>query len=166
MIKEEIESIEHNYKLYNENIRKDLDILLTSTIPIQKQLMKTILWINATILGLTIAAIEKKLAIYWISVPFFFSFIAIIKVLLSLKDGRIKYFGAPSIEYIENIPNNQWTKSKGIVNTNKSLKFAFDKNSDIVKNRAEKISFSINCTIFSIISIFLIGIIYVNFKIL
>ena len=68
------ENYEHNLKLYNESIRKDLDITLTSTIPIQKNLMKTILWLNSSIIGLSIAILSKNIHIGYIVIPFVFSF--------------------------------------------------------------------------------------------
>lgn len=40
---EQIENREKNLKLHYEAMRKDLDIVLTSMIPTQKNLMKTIM---------------------------------------------------------------------------------------------------------------------------
>ena len=74
------ESYEYNLKLYNESIRKDLDITLSS-IPAQKNLMKTILWLNSSIIGLCLTALSKDIGLIYISMPFIFSFLGIITIL-------------------------------------------------------------------------------------
>ncbi len=162
-----IQDYEYNLKLYNESIRKDLDIILSSIIPTQKNLMKTLLWINSVVLGLLTSLIanniENKIILISISIPYFFSFMAIIILLLSLKDGRVKAFGTPNINNFENIQPNIWAKSQGLTNLNNSIKKAFDVNSDIVAKRGKKIAQAINFTIASVIFIFLISIAYANF---
>jgi len=161
-----IEDYEYNLKLYNESIRKDLDIVLSSTIPTQKNLMKTLLWINSVVIGLLTSLIaydlKSKIIILSLSIPYFFSFMAIIILLLSLKDGRVKAFGTPNISNFENIKPNKWAKSQGLTNINKSLKQAFDINSRIVAKRGKKIAQAINFTIASVIFIFLISTTYSN----
>jgi hypothetical protein len=162
-----IQDYEANLKLYNESIRKDLDVILSSIIPTQKNLMKTLLWINSVILGLLTSLIasdiESKIILMSLSIPYFFSFMAIIILLLSLKDGRVKAFGTPNISDLENIQPSIWAKSQGLTNINNSIKQAFDINSNIVAKRGRKIAQAINFTIASVIFIFLMSIAYSNF---
>jgi hypothetical protein len=161
-----IDSYEHNLKLYNESIRKDLDVILSSTIPTQKNLMKTLLWINSIIIGLLTTIItsniKNKIILISLSMPYLFSFSAIIILLLSLKDGRVKAFATPTIESIENIKWDKWIKSNALSKMNKATKEAFDTNSKIITLRGKKIAQATNFTITSIISIFIISIIYAN----
>jgi hypothetical protein len=157
------EAYEHNLKLYNESIRKDLDITLTSSIPTQKNLMKTILWLNSSIIGLSIASVSKEMSIWYIAVPFILSFFAILTILFALKDGRVKYFGTPSIESIENIDPNEYEKVQGLIEMNNSFQIAFNNNSELIKKRATKIALATTKTILSIVSIpILLGLFYFN----
>ncbi len=148
-----MENYEHNLKLYNESIRKDLDITLTSIIPTQKNLMKTILWLNSSIIGLLIASLSKGIFIGYIAIPFIFSFLAILTILFALKDGRIKAFGTPNISDIQDIAQDENEKVMGLIQMNNSYKIAFDNNEKLIKKRAKKIALATNKTIVSFISI-------------
>lgn len=157
------EAYEHNLKLYNDSIRKDLDITLTSIIPTQKNLMKTILWLNTSIIGLSIAALTKDIFIGYLVVPFILSFFAILIILFALKDGRIKAFGTPFISDIENIEVGKNEKIMGLIQMNHSYKLAFENNEKLIKKRAQKIGWATNKTITAIISIpILLIIFYIN----
>lgn len=159
------ESYEYNLKLYNESIRKDLDITLSS-IPAQKNLMKTILWLNSSIIGLCLTALSKDIGLIYISMPFIFSFLGIITILYSLKDGRTKMLGSPSIESIQNITPNEYEKVNGLITMNESFEKALNNNIELIEKRAQKIAFSTNMTIISMISIFIISVLYVNINLM
>lgn len=154
------ESYEYNLKLYNESIRKDLDISLTSTIPIQKNLMKTILWINTSIIGLVVLSFKEHFSDIFMAIPFVLSLFSILIILVSLKDGRVKYFGSPKIEELNNLQEDEYMKYRGLLNLSQSYKIAFDNNIRIVKDRGGKIAIAINFTILSIISIAILSITY------
>lgn len=156
------EAYEYNLKLYNESIRKDLDLTLSSTIPTQKNLMKTVLWLNSSVIGLCLAALSKNIGVIYISMPFAFSFFGIMTILYSLKDGRIKTLGTPSIKSIENIKPDQYEKINGLITMNESFEKALNKNIELIQIRAKKIAFATNMTILSISTIFIVGVIYVN----
>jgi hypothetical protein len=156
------EAYEYNLKLYNESVRKDLDITLSSTIPTQKNLMKTVLWLNSSVIGLCLAAISKNIGIIYISMPFAFSFIGIMTILYSLKDGRTKTLGTPPIKSIEKINSNKYEKINGLITMNESFKKALDINIELIEKRAKKIAFATNMTILSISTIFIVGVLYVN----
>lgn len=164
--KEQIDThdYEHNLKLYNESIRKDLDIILTSMIPTQKNLMKTLLWLNSSIIGLILATMSKDINIIYVLIPFIFSFLAILIILLSLKDGRVKYLGSPSIKDIENISITKAKNKKvlGLIAMNESIYHATERNFDSVKKRGAKIGKAITLTIISMASIPLLLILWYN----
>ena len=159
------ESYEYNLKLYNESIRKDLDITLSS-IPAQKNLMKTILWLNSSIIGLCLTALSKDIGLIYISMPFIFSFLGIITILYSLKDGWTKTLGSPSIEFIQNIKPDEYEKVNGLITMNESFEKALNNNIELIEKRAQKIAFSTNMTIISMISIFIISVLYVNINLM
>lgn len=160
----EYENYEKNLKDYLEVLKDDFKILLTSTIPTQKNLMKTLLWINMTIIGFIIALIakEKSTILLMLSMPFVFSSIAILLILKSLTDGRIKSFASPEFKDITKHLNQDFERQRGIITLISSLKKAFESNAQIVKKRADKIHIAINLTITSSIILFFIIILIAN----
>lgn len=148
-----------NLKLYIDSKRKDLDIILTTTIPTQKRLMKTILWLNVTILGVCFTCIYHKVLLMYCALPFTLSSVAIYLILSSLRDGRVKSFGTPELEKMF----NQKKSINALILLSKSIKTATEANSEIVKKRADKISISTNLTIVSAISVFLATLCYANY---
>jgi hypothetical protein len=153
---------EHNLKLYFESKRKDLDIILTSTIPTQKNLMKTILWLNSSILAFTITLLSKQVGIIFLSIPFLFSFAAIFHILLSLKDGREKTFGTLALSEIEKIQQDENEKIQALYDMNTSLDKAFKANALLVEKRAQKIGTATGYTTLSVFFIFILIVFYVN----
>ncbi|RXJ90397.1 hypothetical protein CRV01_04355, partial [Arcobacter sp. CECT 8983] len=156
------DAFEDNLKLYFESKRKDLDILLTSTIPTQKNLMKTILWLNSSILAFTITLLGKQVGIIFLSIPFIFSFISIFHILFSLTDGRAKSFGTIPLENIKKIPQNKNERIQALYDMNTCIDIAFKNNSLIIKKRANKIGLATKYTIVSVTSIFFAIVFYVN----
>jgi uncharacterized membrane-anchored protein len=157
---------EENLKMYLDSIRKDLDIILTSTIPTQKNLMKTILWLNTSILALCIAGLNSGISVLFYSIPFALSISAILLILASLRDGRTKYFGGMTLEYVTSLYANDNQKMQGLYDLSKSIENAFEKNTQIVEKRSKKLSTSTNLTMISIICISLGIIIYVNLNLI
>lgn len=153
---------EHNLKLYFDSKRKDLDILLSTTIPTQKSLMKTILWLNSSILAFILTLLSRKVGIIFLALPFTFSFVAILLILFSLKDGRDKAFGTPLLSEIDKIPQDENERIQALYDINTCLDKAFKINIDAVKKRAAKIAKATNFTIYSTISICIMVIVYVN----
>lgn len=160
----EYENYEKNLKDYLEVLKDDFKILLTSTIPTQKNLMKTLLWINMTIIGFVIALIakEKSTILLMLSIPFVFSSFAILLILKSLTDGRIKSFASPKFDDITKHLNQDFERQRGIITLITSLTKAFEANAQIVKKRADKIHTAINFTITSSIVLFFIIILIAN----
>ena len=153
---------EYNLKLYNESIRKDLDIVLTSMVPIQKNLMKTLLWLNSSIIALIITIVLKNKDIYiiYIVIPFILSFLSILIILFSLKIGREKQLGTPPISVIEDIYQDKLEHINGLIKMSESFNNALNTNLNIIKLRGDKLSLSTNLTICSFISIVILFIIW------
>ena len=55
-----VKNYESNLKLSYDSIRKDYDIILTSVIPTQKNLIKTYLWLDTFILGICFFLCQGK----------------------------------------------------------------------------------------------------------
>lgn len=55
-----VKNYESNLKLSYDSIRKDYDIILTSIIQTQKNLIKTYLWLNTFILGICFFLCKRK----------------------------------------------------------------------------------------------------------
>ncbi len=159
-----IEHYEENLRVYYESIRKDLDIVLTSVIPTQKNLIKTILWINASILGIVFTLLKTDLLIF-LSMPFIFSFLGIFITLLALKDGRAKAFGNPPMSAIEDIKDNKYEKTNGLIVMIRTAKYAFEFNEQLIQKRADKIAKATNFTVMSVACIFFIMLVYANMTI-
>jgi FtsZ-interacting cell division protein ZipA len=55
---------------------------------------------------------------------------------------------------------DEWMKFQGLINMSKAHKVAFDRNAIVVKTRASKISYATNLLISSVISIFIVVLLY------
>ena len=121
---------------------------------------------NSSIIGLCLTALSKDIGLIYISMPFIFSFLGIITILYSLKDGRTKTLGSPSIEFIQNIKPDEYEKVNGLITMNESFEKALNNNIELIEKRAQKIAFSTNMTIISMISIFIISVLYVNINLM
>lgn len=149
----EINRLENNYKLFYEASRKDLDILLSSSIIGQKNLMKTIMWINFTLVGLVSIWLNKTLRVelFYLAIPIILlSSLSIISILLSLTKGRDKVFGQPHIDNITNIENDEYSHLNAIYTMISSTEIAFNTNTkNIISPRASSLSFATKTTILS-----------------
>ena len=152
---------EEKLKVYYESVRKDLDIILTSTIPAQKNLIKTILWVNASILGL-IAALMKDAVHVVYAIPFSFSFLAFLVTLFALKDGRTKAFGTPPVEDIDRIGEDDYEKANTYIQMISAARTAFEHNENVVVTRAKKIAAATTFTVWSVASMLLVALVYAN----
>lgn len=159
---EQIENREKNLKLHYETLRKDLDITLSTMIPTQKNLMKTIMWVNAIILGLIVNNFQKLEYAFFMIPSFTFSGIAFGLILYSLKKGRSKTLGHIDTKEIENIDQNRFESIIGLQRIIVSTEKAINDNSEIIKSRGKKIADAINFTMLSVSLIFLYAIFLFN----
>lgn len=162
-LEQKIENREKNLLLHYESVRKDLDIILTSTIPNQKNLMKTILWLNASILGAILTQYKTLPCAICLLPSIAFSFFSLLLILYSLKTGQVKSFGQANIDEIENF-SDEFERISGISFMMFATREAFEHNLNIIERRAKKISKATTFTLVSLIIIMLYGIIAINIK--
>jgi hypothetical protein len=149
-IDDKVRNREKNLTIHYDSVRKDLDIVLTSTIPTQKNLMKTILWVNASILAMELTQFSQLPYHEWLSVSMCFSFFAIYIIIYSLKKGQIKYFGEANIEDVESLKDDQFEHIRGLSLMMFTAKDALEKNLNIVQTRAKKLSYATTFTLLSL----------------
>lgn len=142
---------ENNLKLNYEALRKDLDILLTSTIPTQKNLIKTYLWFNSIILGvLATKVLPINICNYYlpifIVIVFACSFASILFCLVALTGGHNKGFGHIELDAMHQIKGGH-KHAQGIIKLTEATKQSFIKNKDIITKRAALIRKALFTTI-------------------
>lgn len=135
-----VKNYESNLKLSYDSIRKDYDIILTSIIPTQKNLIKTYLWLNTFILGICFFFAKEKLIkpfdLFVLSATLLLCVASIALLLFALYHNKEKQFIYFDPKTIANIKNDKWSYAQGLVNLIKDTKEAFDFNADIVKFRS------------------------------
>lgn len=138
-----VKNYENNLKLSYDSIRKDYDIILTSVIPTQKNLIKTYLWLNTFILGICFLFVKEKpitaFALEGLALALICCVISMGFLLFALYHNREKQFNYFDPKTIAKIEHNKWSYAQGLINLIEDTKKAFDFNSDIVKFRASSI---------------------------
>lgn len=144
----EVENYEHNLKLHYEAKRKELDILLSNSIPNQLSNMKTILWINFLLIGLILQFI-KKFPLPDIIIGFFIlSVCAIFTVLMAMLSNRTKSYGViDDIKMMSKYEDTQWTKSQAIFDMLNAVQLSIIDNRDAITNRAKLMHLSTYLTL-------------------
>lgn len=152
----EVQNYETNLKLHYEAKRKELDILLTSSIPQQLSNMKTILWINFLMIGLMLQFIKKFPLPDTIIGFFILSLAAISSVMLAMLTNRTKSYGVPDdIFQMSKYTDNKWTISQATLDMMGTLNISIKDNRLVITNRAK---FMHLATWFTFASIFFIAI--------
>jgi len=153
----EIENYEHNLKIHYEAKRKELDILLTSSIPIQLSNMKTILWINFLMIGLMFQFL-KKFPLPDIVIGFFIlSLCAIISILFAMLTNRTKSYGVyDDVKTMSTYEDDNWTKSRAIFDMLNMLQIAIEDNRLVIINRAKLMHVATWFTLASIVFLVII----------
>lgn len=144
----EVENYEHNLTMHYDTKRKELDTLITSSMPNQLSNIKTLLWFNVVSMALyfrVFTTIEHAGKGYLIMVS-----ISILIAIFTMLVGREKDYGSPEeLDLASKYKDTQWTKSQFIIDmlntTQNSIKF----NRKIVILRARLMNLS---TIFTFIS--------------
>ncbi|EFU69155.1 conserved hypothetical protein [Aliarcobacter butzleri JV22] len=147
----EVESYEHNLKLHYEAKRKELDILLSNSIPNQLANMKTILWINFLLIGLMLQFI-KNFPLFDTIIGFFLlSVLAIFTVLIAMLSNRTKSYGVnDNLEMMSTYKTDQWTKSQALIDMLHTLQKAILDNRRVLINRGKLMYIATWFTLFSI----------------
>lgn len=161
----EHEAFEANLKLNYEAIRKDLDIVLTSVIPTQKNLVKTYLWLNTTIIGVISAIYHSYGLLYgFLLFPFVTSTYAIFVTVHALSIGQHKLFGHIDINVMSKLPSDDMEKVRGLVKMTSAAKQAFEHNGEIVEARAKYLKKSLSFTAASLFLLLIAAVVFINLK--
>jgi hypothetical protein len=113
----EIDSYEANLKLHYESVKNELDTLIRSTIPLQMSLIKTVLWFNIVLFGLTLQIIKEFGVVYpfFATAAFLATCISISIALKAMIMGRKVHYGNYlKRTYMMSIPDDKWTKINGL----------------------------------------------------
>ena len=152
----EVENYEYNLKIHYEAKRKELDILLSSSIPTQLSNMKTLLWINFLFIGLILQFI-KKFPLSDIVIGFFlFSLLAILFILFAMLTNRSKSYGVhDDIQLMSQYSDDVWTKSRAIYDMLNTVQVSIIDNRKVLLNRAHKMHIATFLTLAALIFIVL-----------
>lgn len=152
----EVENYETNLKLHYEAKRKELDILLTSSIPQQLSNMKTILWINFLMISLMLQFV-KRFPLPDIIIGFFlFSLVSIFCVLIAMLTNRTKSYGVPDdIWQMSKYNDDDWTVSQAMLDMMGTMQTSLLENREVIKNRGRLMHLSTWFTLWAILFIFI-----------
>lgn len=150
----EVKNYEHNLTMHYEAKRKELDILLTSSIPQQLSNMKTILWMNYLMIGLMLQLINKFPLSKLIIGFFLFSLAAVISVIFAMLTNRSKSYGVPKdIRHMSNYEDHEWTISQATFDMLDALQDSVQENAKVITNRAKLMHIATWFTLCSILFI-------------
>lgn len=115
--KRDIESFESNLKLHYDSLKNELDTLIRATIPMQMNLIKTVLWFNIVLFGISLQLIDKVgvgnpifTAAEFVSICF-----AIAVALQAMIMGRKVHYGNYlKRTYMMSVREDQWAKVNGL----------------------------------------------------
>ncbi|UFS63040.1 hypothetical protein LOH54_02680 [Sulfurimonas sp. HSL-3221] len=156
--KQHIESYEHNLRLHYDAIRKELDLLLGSSIPHQFNIIKTILWLNVVLIGISFKVTENG-ALLWIVIPFFvMSLTSILIALFGMRLGKFTNYGVDQrIFLMSKIPDNSWTKTQGLLTMMHGAERAVRYNGINIIRRARLIRKAVVTTILSLLLLLILA---------
>ena len=150
----EVINYEHNLTMHYEAKRKELDIMISSSIPQQLSNMKTLLWINFLMIGLMLQFIEKFPLPDTIVSFFLLSLCSILLIMIAILTNRTIDYGVPiNIEHMNTYDDNIWTISQATLDMLNAAHQAVQENRKVLIKRAELMHLS---TLFSTVSILFI----------
>ena len=150
----EVQNYEHNLKMHYEAKRKELDILLTSSIPQQLSNMKTLLWVNFLMIALMLQFIQKFPLPDTVIGFFLLSLCAIFLVLIAMLTSRKRFHGVPDdVLHMSTYEDNKWTVSEATLDMLSTADEAVKNNRKVLLKRADLMHIS---TVFTTVSIFFI----------
>lgn len=136
--KKELSDYEENLKLHYEACRKDLDIQLSSSMPQQINIIKTILWINLLLLGVSVQLL-KDIPFQWLHLVFYVPVsVSVFLMLAALLQRRPKWYGAyEDIDLAYTLYGEKDAKSDMIGTMLKNARTAFEGNRKIMRYIAD-----------------------------
>ncbi len=161
-----IQDYEENLKLHYESKRKELDLLLSSSLPHQISNIKMILWINFLFLGLS-TTVLKSLQFYCAYlIPYLISLFAIISMLTALTKRRSKMYGSiDKLDYVlTDIKDGRYAKSKMLSGLLHNTYEAVEYNRDTLQRISKYLRFSALATFVAIV-LFFAFVVILNFDV-
>lgn len=160
----EIEAYEANLKLHYESVKNELDTLIRSSIPLQMSTIKTILWFNMVLFGLSLQIIDKfgSFSATFTAIALISACLAIITALKAMMTGKkIHYGNYLKRTYMLDIPSNKWEKVNGIYRLFHDVSKAVRYNGIVLIKRKSYIRWAMR---FSVITmIYFVLLVYINF---
>ncbi|MDD3770508.1 MAG: hypothetical protein PHV10_07875 [Sulfuricurvum sp.] len=148
----EVTNYETNLKLHYEAKRKELDILLTSSMPTQLSTIKTLLWMNIVMVGLMMQIFRSMPLTVMAKGFFLLSIVSICITLAAMLIKRVKSYGViDDMEYASKLQDNQWTVSQGLADMLSAAHGSIVDNRDVIVQRAKLMHIATWLTLFSIL---------------
>lgn len=141
---------ESNYEknlLLNYNaIAKDIEMIITSVIPTQKNLIQMFLWLNTTLIGAMFVMYDKYGVFIAVKgtmiVSFSFSSFAAAIAIGALSGGKMKSFTHIPLTLMPEL-SGKYEHIHGLNKMTEAAMDSYHKNSDIVSNRAKSLSWAL-----------------------
>lgn len=148
----DVTNYEANLKLHYEAKRKELDILLTSSMPTQLSTIKTLLWMNIVMIGLMMQ-IFRSIPLTVIAKGFFLlSIVSICIILAAMLIKRVKSYGViDDILYSRNLDDSKWTISQGLIDMLSAAHSSIVDNRAVIESRAKLMHIATWFTLFAIL---------------
>jgi len=131
-----------------DTIKKNQDLTISSVIPTQKNLLKTFLWINMTVIIIVLSIYSKHIQSWTFIVSLIFAIIGIVLSLYTLTLGRTKKFGNYKPEFLEDKYSYEEYLTHLVNETYRSFDHNFTK---VIEKRAKILSKITWLTIFTVI---------------
>jgi hypothetical protein len=179
--KRNIENYEKNLSTQYDNLRKCVDIQITSMLPEQDRTIKTYLWFNIAMIGAIFSIILKyyetifvlpiifQILIFSVFMLFLFSsLLSIAYCLLSIpKTGEVAYGDFKDKNIMCDIEYNEYTRVTGLLKAIDCLRAAFDFNVINIQKKAVMMktasnSIKIAFLSFIVFSIYFFAVVHVN----
>lgn len=151
---QEVSNYTNNLKMHLELRRKDLDIMLTSSMPLQFSHMKTLLWLNLLIIGLILNFTQHLNLSDLIVTTLLFAVLAIVVVMTAWLTNRDRSYGSPSEpDLMSRYEDNDWTQAKATLDMIGLVDSSIKENAKVLTNRGKLMHLSAISTLCAIISL-------------
>lgn len=148
----DVTNYEANLKLHYEAKRKELDILLTSSMPTQLSTIKTLLWMNIAMIGLMMQILKTDPLTLLSKGFFLLSVVSVCITIAAMLIKRVKSYGViDDIAYAANLPDDKWTVSKGLADMLSAADGSIKENRNVIVQRARLMHLSTWFTLFAIV---------------
>jgi len=147
------DNYEHNLKLHYEAQRKDLDIVLSSSMPLQMNNIKTIMWINLLFIGLSLHLMKEFTFSIYYGLFYISSLLAIGLTAYAMTVRQIRYYGSiDDKSFMRKIPEISEAKQLALLYMLDSALTATRENKKTLESRSFWMNISKWLTIFALVS--------------